>query len=444
MATTEGKRGALWQKILAVLLAVIIAGAAFAAGWVARTLSQNKQLRSYQWALETIRQNYIGEFDEEQASALSLKGLATLLDDYSAYYTAEEYEALLNENAGARSGIGVTYQFVSGRGVLLVSVIGNSPADLAGLKSGDELVRGRDGDGNVTEFTSSAAFAAFIGRFDTDETFTVVTSSGDEVELAKAFYTSSYTTMSTNASSWVFRSSVNDQLYLSENVKNAMDFLPDGVAYVSLSQFYGSVSWEFGKLIEKFNALGCTSLILDLRNNGGGYVDDMRDIAGYFTSSLGVGATAMTAKFKNGSEVSYSCYTHTENLVSTDTQIYVLANAGTASASEALIGVLVSYEFLDYRNIFLSDYGEEYLAFVGAGAKTGRTYGKGIMQSPFQNPSTGEVLKLTTATIYWQNEKCIHGVGLTAADGCTLVPATWVVTAEDEELQRVVEIIKSR
>ncbi len=65
------------------------------------------------------------------------------------------------------------------------------------------------------------------------------------------------------------------------------------------------------------------------------------------------------------------------------------------------------------------------------------------MQSTFVNKPTGEALKLTTAKIYWPNGKCIHGEGLTLADGCKSVKTPWVVTKGDTELQSVVQMIKS-
>ena len=72
-------------------------------------------------------------------------------------------------------------------------------------------------------------------------------------------------------------------------------------------------------------------------------------------------------------------------------------------------------------------------------------FGKGIMQSTFTNPSTGEALKLTTAKIYWPDGKtCIHDVGLTENDGCTVVKdVKWQHTKNDEELERVIDAIKA-
>lgn len=409
------------------------------------SMTEIRRGQSYRWALNVIENFYIWEFDPAEASEETAAALAALLDDYSAYYTAEEYAALIRENSGERSGIGVSYSFVGGRGVLIVQVIGNSPAFAAGIRKGDLFTGGRTENGENVVFTDSASFSSFIEARATGERFALLRAEGEEVLLAKAVYQSAYTSMATNDSSWAFCSSGDGSgLSLIENNDDKLTFLPEHAAYVSLSQFYGTATQEFGALMGKFIEEGCTSLILDLRNNGGGYVSVMQGIAGFFTSGRVDSAVAMTAQPKAGEKEVYYCETQDENRVPEGTEVYVLANAGTASASEALIGVLVSYDMLKYENIFLSDYSQEYLDWAGEGAKTGRSYGKGIMQSTFLNSFTGEALKLTTAEIFWPNGKSIHGVGLTEKDKCTLVAADWVVTPGDEELQRVVETIRSR
>ena len=211
-------------------------------------------------------------------------------------------------------------------------------------------------------------------------------------------------------------------------------------AYIKLSQFYGNAANEVGYLISKFNEENKSKLILDLRNNGGGYVSVMQNMAGYFLSGGDYSREAMIAEYKNGGKSVFGWRNYpAESALKEETEVYVLANSNTASASEALIGVLVSYGVLEYENIILSDYTENYLSWVGANAKTERTYGKGIMQTTFKNDFTGEAFKLTTARILWPNGKCIHNVGLTTADGCRTAPADWTATANDEELRFAVK-----
>ena len=449
------KKSSVWKKILIYsVIAVVIAAIATGAYFLTVAIATPKS--SYQWAMETIKKNYLYDFDEKAAQELfdgtetdefKLKTVsAQMLDAYSTYYTAEEYNAIMQDNAGEKSGLGISYNFVEDEGVKLITVVGNSPAYNAGLRAGDVIVKyGYSGD--ETEIKKAEDFSKFIDARAKGEKFTVYTEE-DAFEISKEIYSASYTFFATNTTAWSVSYPSGNQGFLVENPADSLTFLPEGFGYIKLNQFYGNAGAEFGKLVEKFNASKCTSLILDLRNNGGGYVSVMQDIAGYFVSSVKSGTNvAMTAKYKNGKKEVYNCVKKSgAQLVPKETEVYVLANSGTASASEALTGVLVSYDIVKYENIFISDFSQNYkdwYAVQGYGnLKTAQSYGKGIMQSTFYNNKTHEALKLTTAKIYWPqkdgNEKCIHDVGLTKDDGCTVVPnVEWTATRTDTELKYI-------
>ena len=393
---------------------------------------------STDWVRKTIEKNYY-RFDGDYSSLSDLDGLSieemvAKLDRYSAYYKPEVYAAVTADNAGSKSGIGISYVFVGGVGAVLHSVVGNSPARRAGLKAGDVIVSGSVGEITV-EFADGNDFSNFMSARETGEEFTVYLESGESATLAKAHYTASYASMYTNELTYEVEY---------ENGKGrvvpaygGIPQLPAGTAYIYLSQFYGGAAEEVQSLISIFNLLQYRTLILDLRDNGGGYVDLMAKIGGMFTSPINSKAVAMKARYKSGREDVEYCYNYSKNVVPVDTEVYVMANHNTASASEALIGVLVSYNILQYENIFLSKY-EGYEA---------KTYGKGIMQRTFENSLTGEALKLTVAGIYWANGVTIHDRGLTVADGCVAVPASdnIVNIGYDDELLPVIEkIIASR
>ena len=410
------------------------------------------------WILNTIKANYYyyDEMDKEGLEDLSIDEIVSRLDIYSEYYTAEELQALIKDNSGEKAGIGFSYSFLKAGdcslypdgGCLLVMVVGNSPAEAAGLRSG-YLLTGGSYNGVTASFDNEDALGNFVDPIPANVTFTLTAYTGEGVQdftVSKQEYNASYMFMATNDSAWTPALNGNGEVTgLKKVADRKIEYLPEGTAYISMSQFFGTAADEFGYLVRQFNASHCTSMILDLRDNGGGYVDVMQDMAGYFTSSMGGGTyVAMTARYKSGKEETYNCkrYDTGSWLVPRDTKVYVLANSGTASASEALIGVLVSYDFLKYENIFLSDFGSEFLTWADGAYGTNRSYGKGIMQTTFTNYFTGEALKLTTAQIYWPNGNCIHGVGLTANDGCQTVQADWLVTPDDSELQRIVRIIK--
>ena len=116
--------------IVSVIVALIIAVSSFFIGFFTHKLTRDEYVSSVEWVMSMIEKNYYfsEDFDKEDAKNLSLKALVSKLDIYSEYYTAEEYRAVMSDNEGEKSGIGITYQFLKDKGVLLVSVMGNSPA----------------------------------------------------------------------------------------------------------------------------------------------------------------------------------------------------------------------------------------------------------------------------------------------------------------------------
>lgn len=401
-------------------------------------------ISSKEWFEETIKDYYYYTLPDEAFEGDDFKQIAAkYLDAYSAYYTAEEYKSVLLSNAGSKSGIGLSTSFVAGKGIYVGAVVGNSPAYLSGMRAGEWLVSGSAGGEEVT-FTSSKDFSNLVNSAGDGVNIKFTSLDGSIYTCAKSEYTATYAYMASKDNAWVFDDTVTGDSITTKYVP----YLPEDTAYIRLSQFYGEAAEEFSQLVKNFNAEGFTSLILDLRSNGGGYVSVMQRIAYAFSGSTKM--TAMLARDKYGNEADYRCVKVNSSaaVLSKDTKVYVLANSSTASASEALIGAMLCYGSLEMQNIFLSDYSEEYLNWLessGQQAKTARSYGKGIMQSTYVNDSTKEALKLTTAQIYWPDKStCIHDKGLTVAEGCTPVYAEWQHTKADEELQRVVEMIKDR
>ena len=413
-----------------VLAAAVLVLVFFAGYWVRGAFCAT----SYDWALQIIRDYYYTDVDTDDAEETAIDALvAKYLDIYSEYYTAEEYAAQQSENAGSRSGFGISCSYIPYIGLTVYSCIGNSPAFRAGIRSGDVLLYG-EYEGERTDFTSLSAFSDFIDSVPEDGSITLATEGG-AYTLQREDYSTSYVLLATNDNAWTFAG--DDALTMTGTAGDAIEYLPDGAAYISLSQFYGNAVNQFLAAAEKINELGCTSLILDLRNDGGGLVSAMQGISGCFEGPAG--EVVMTARYKDGSSESYAAASYSaEQTIGSDVDVYVLANSNTASASEALIGALVSYEVLDYNNIYISQYSQEYLDSMNVTAeqvKSGKTYGKGIMQTTFRNFATGEALKLTTAQIYWSNNKTIHGVGLTAEDGCNMVEAPAPLSGDGEELR---------
>lgn len=396
------------KKILKYILpALIFAAAALFCGCTPSESWVRTMISEYYYRFDGDYSAY------EDMDGMSVGEMVALLDPYSAYYTSDEYKSVLSDMEGNKSGIGVSYGYVRDVGVVLYSVVGGSPAFRAGLKAGDVLTGATYKNEDVI-FDDTDAFSSFAGERTAGEQFTLKLANGQSCTLAKEDYVASYASMYLQNCAYVFDYSLSDTVIKKDG---GMEELPPDAAYIYLSQFYGNAAEEIELLLKEFNSLGLKKLILDLRDNGGGLVDVMAEMGGYFAARADGTPVAMTAKYKDGREVTTYCpdiQQDDPSALGADVKVYAMANENTASASEALLGVLVSYGVLDYGDIFLTQY-------EGREAKS---YGKGIMQSSFTNRFTGEALKLTVAGIYWANGKTIHGTGLLPSDGCLVAPSS--------------------
>jgi len=189
----------------------------------------------------------------------------------------------------------------------------------------------------------------------------------------------------------------------------------EGFAYIRLSSFNGNAYEQIKAALGKMNERGITKLVLDLRNNGGGYMSVLTDIAGLLIPG-GTKQAVSVVRYKNGSTESYETSSNSYSDYGF-TGIAVLANKNTASASEALIGAMLDYDASNGKNI---------VKVVVAGEDgVAKTYGKGIMQTTYEFKETGSAIKLTTAEIFWPvSGKSIHGKGITTAtDGRVIAAA---------------------
>ncbi len=386
------------------------------------------------WVRKHIENDYYiysGDYSSvSDLKGLSIEEMVSRLDIYSGYMTPSQFAAKLTSNGGSKSGIGVNSRWQNG-GVLITSINGNSPAKRAGLTAGDIIVGATLG-GEYIPFNTHDEFMDFVAARSAGEQFTLHLSDGGTATLAKEDYTASYAAMYSADTTYEIEYAAGSSSAVLKKSEGGFDFLPEGTAYMTLSQFYGNAAAETGLLLNEFSDGGYDSLIIDLRGNGGGYVNVMASIAGRFTSFLGEDCIAMKARYKDDSEIITLCDRYSTGILPQGTSVYIMADSDTASASETLIGVLISYGITDYDHIYLSDYGDGNV----------RSYGKGIMQSTFVNIKQ-EALKLTVAGVFWQNGRCIQGTGITPADGCHSLSAEGVARAGDEEVRQLSALLSA-
>lgn len=340
-----------------------------------------------------IDSDYLGEIDENTVLDSTIKGYVSGLgDEYSEYFTKEELEEYKSDNIeGAYVGIGVyIIQDTEKNAIKVIAPIEGSPAEEAGIKPGDYIVKvdGEEVTGeNITEATNKMK--------------------GEEGTKVKIQILRDDKTI--------------DMEVERKNVKInhvESEVLEDNIGYLKISTFDEGCSEEFEQKLQDLQNKNIKSLIIDLRNNGGGIVDEALAIADLFTDK---DVTLLITKDKNGNEEIRKAQSDKK----VDLPVIVLTNENTASASELLVGVLKDY------NIAKS---------VGT-----VTFGKGVIQELLTLPDESG-LKITTNEYYTPKGNKINKIGIEPDEKVEL-PDEYknvldVPKDKDTQLNKAIELLK--
>ena len=311
-----------------------------------------------QTILYIIKNYYYQDVDDQTLIDGVYAGIVESLDDpYSAYYTAEEYEDLMDTLTGNYAGIGALLQKNAETGeVAITKVYADTPAEKAGLQEGDIIV---SADGNIATEEDLDVFVQHIRGDEGTDVELVINREGEEMTVTCT------------------RASIS-----TPTVEHQM--LDNNVGYIQVSQFTDGTYNDFVAAYEDLEAQGMTSVIFDMRNNGGGLLDSVVDILDYLLPE----GTVVYTMDKAGNREDYTSDAATYKSI----PMTVLVNGNTASAAEIFTGAIRDF-----------DYG----TIIGT-----QTFGKGIVQSTI--PLTdGSAVKLTTQTYYTPSGECIHGTGIT-------------------------------
>ena len=338
-------------------------------------------------AIRTILEDeYLGELDDEQMLEMAVKGyVAGVGDEYTVYYTPEEMDEQYDTAMGNYVGIGIYMVVNYEEGTItVVEPMENSPAAEAGLQEGD-LITKVEGEevtvDNITEISD---------KIQGEEGTTVnleITRGEEKIDVE------------------VERRRIEISHINSRMIEN-------DIAYIQVTDFDGGAAEEFRKNYEELKAQGATSLIIDLRDNGGGVVDEAIDMLEMICDK---GSTLLIESDKDGNET----ITKSEEDPIIDVPIVVLVNGNSASASEIFAGALKDYNKA---------------TIIGT-----KTYGKGIIQS-LMRLSDGGGLKVTTEEYCTPNRNKIHEIGIDPDITVELPEEIEELTDEnDTQLQRAIE-----
>ncbi|MBQ8295488.1 MAG: hypothetical protein IJX87_03530 [Clostridia bacterium] len=413
------------------VVAVLLALACFLLGGATTFLSLDPQIRTLIKVKQAIDGQYYEKIDDETFYRAIFQTVnEDLLDDYSLYMTAEEFAAQNAAGQGLQIGLGLVFRTQDENGndcMFIDRVCGNSPAEAAGIAAGSYVVGFGKTQDSMIESEKFGDFSAFLQEYGEGEKFYVKLQKGEDVsvkEVAKSQYVENYVFYRTNKSAWRFEGATATTLVEKGEPLACLD---EDTAYLRLTQFNGEAVAEFKGAMKLFQQQNKKNLILDLRENGGGYLDIMQEISSYFCKGSNAKKPIVAvAEYQNKKEKYAATGNWYDDYFKEDSRVCVLADGGTASASECLIGCMIDYGVIDYGDICLSERNG-----------TAKTFGKGIMQTTYPFIIGGDAIKLTTAKIVWPiSGNCIHGVGILPSDGALTVKEN---VENDAEIAAAVE-----
>lgn len=410
---TPQKPNNLKKKIFIGIATALIVAISFTLGFFTKIWTTSEKEKTIAWVISMIDGHYYSEEDgkvkeftaEDYAQAIVDK----LLDDYSDYYTTEQYSDLVKTNKGNNFGFGFKF-LKSQTNTILYGVVGNSPVDKAGLMAGDKITAGKTANGERINFLNKAELLAFTDSILENQTITLYYTRGESAEksalVTKSVFLTSYVKYFDKTTAGGFYSQGKVEPTFSSTPSNAMSSLPQDTAYIALDEFQGTSYSQLKRALEFMKSQGKTKLIFDLRNNGGGNMRVFCDIASLFVKEDN--ALVAYAKYKDGDTKEFRI--GKSNCFDNISKIVVLANGNTASASECLIGAI------KYNN---SAFSYDNLIIEKNSSGVAKTYGKGVMQTTYSRFGVEDAIKVTTAIIYQPDKTTtINGVGFIAKENC--------------------------
>ncbi len=407
------------KRIGCLVLAALALAGAFFAGFGVRWWTLDSEMRALIDVKNKIDDEYYwGLSDEEFYGALFDTVNRDLLDKYSAYLTEEDTMASEKEMAGNRAGFGIEFITQTETGeeqILITRVLGNSPAEKAGLCIGENVVGFGKDESFVKMSESADEFLSFLAAQENGESFYLcVERAGEQrlVKTGKAAYVENNVFYRTSTQAFAF---TGEQANVLTERGAPLEVLPEDTAYVQLIRFGGNAVSGMRAAMSLFKVQGKKNLVIDLRGNGGGYLEDMQEIASYFCKTAEKNPVVAVADYGERKEEFTSSNVYAQYF-SKGSRVCIIADEYSASASECLIGCMLDYKTVSYQDICLIE-------------KDGvaKTFGKGIMQSTYQlNWFRGDSIRLTTARILWPlSGKCIHNRGVLQSDGTKSVKQSY-------------------
>lgn len=347
--------------IRGALLCAAIVTAGIVSAQKSKDISVARGLNTFSSIVKELEMNYVDTINSETAFKGAIDAMLQTVDPYTVYYPKEDREDISQMTTGEYAGIGALLLYKDG-GTYVSEPFENSPAYKGGLRAGDRLLKVDTVD--VSKFTVDKVSKLLRGRPDTQV----------RIRVQRPYVQDSIRNFT------VTRAKIRNSSVPYAGV------LPDSIGYIRITQFIEDTGKDVRAALDSFQATapGLKGVIIDLRGNGGGLLEQAVDVASNFVPK-GTEIVRTIGRDKDATKI----YKTMRKPLYPDMPVAVLTDGGTASASEILAGAMQDLD----RGVL-----------VGT-----RSFGKGLVQTTRPLPYGG-VLKVTVAKYYTPSGRLIQSL----------------------------------
>ncbi len=370
-----------------ILLGLLVVGSGLSPVWAqvsekkskATTVDSYEKLKTFSEILSLLEANYVEKLDANELIDGAIRGMLKTLDPHTSYLPPEAFKQMKVETSGRFGGLGI--EITIKKGILtVVTPIEDTPAFDAGVKSGDRIIKIEDE--STLDMTLSDAVERLRGKIGTDVAITIFREGMEEplkVTLTRA----------------------------NIQVKSVKSKIYEGsIGYVRIRSFSKTTSRDLDKVLNKFREKQVKKLVLDLRNNPGGLLNQAVEVSDRFLKPEN-----LIVYTQGRTEEQNMRFTTHDRVQRVTYPMIILVNGGSASASEIVAGALQDSN----RAIILGT----------------QTFGKGSVQTIIPL-SDGSALRLTTARYYTPSGRVIQENGI-VPDITVEVPVASAKTEEETD-----------
>lgn len=317
----------------------------------------NEDMYKFGKALHFITSYYIDSVNRSQLVEKAVKEMISDLDPHTTYLTKEEVQAMNEPLQGNFEGIGIQFNIYKDT-IYVISPVSGGPSEKVGLKAGDRIVRIDDESVAGISITTSGVRDRLLGEKGTKVDVTI---KRPGIEKLLHF------------------TITRDKIPI--HSRDAAYIANDGIGYIKLNRFAQTTNDEFTSAVKKLKKEGANSFILDLRDNGGGYLEQAIQLADEFLNDQKL--IVYTEGLKVKREENHA----TEKGVYQKGKLIILIDEGSASASEIVAGAIQDWD----RGLIIGR----------------RSFGKGLVQRPVSLPD-GSMIRLTVARYHTPTGRVIQ------------------------------------